>query len=371
MGKLASLLYVRFCTGKKPIAMVSMDNFSHNGDRLKESILTFAAEWEKRGLAEEGFSDYLSDASKVSFPWTMIDKITPGPDEAVERMLQDAGLEDAGRVMTARKSWIAPFVNAEEPQYLVIEDSFPNGRPPLEKGGILFTEKETVDKVEKMKVCTCLNPLHTALAVFGCLLSYDRISEEMKDPLLKEMVYRLGYEEGMPVVVHPDILDPEKFLAEVLEERIPNPFLPDTPQRIAMDTSQKIPIRFGETLKAYLADPAKDIHRLVVIPLVIAGWCRYLMAVDDAGKPFEPSSDPLYPVLKPHLDGIALGNAGDFRQALQPILSNRQIFAADLYDAGIADRVLEYFEEMTAGTGAVRRTLEKYIGTEDRKAGKP
>ena len=368
MGKLASLLHVRFCAGKKPIAMVSMDNFSHNGDRLKESILAFAQEWEKRGLAEEGFSDYLSDVSKVSFPWTMIDKITPGPDEAVEEMLLNAGLEDAGRILTARKSWIAPFVNAEEPQYLVIEDSFPNGRPPLEKGGILFTEKETVDKVEKMKVCTCLNPLHTALAVFGCLLSYDRISEEMKDPLLREMVYRLGYEEGMPVVVHPGILDPEKFLAEVLEERIPNPFLPDTPQRIAMDTSQKIPIRFGETLKAYLADPTKDINRLVVIPLVIAGWCRYLMAVDDAGHPFEPSPDPLYAVLKPHLNGISLGNAGDYRRALQPILSNRQIFAVDLYDAGIADRVLDYFEEMAAGTGAVRKILEKYIGTEDRKA---
>ena len=56
MGKLASLLHVRFCAGKKPIAMVSMDNFSHNGDRLKESILAFAQEWEKRGLAEEGLS---------------------------------------------------------------------------------------------------------------------------------------------------------------------------------------------------------------------------------------------------------------------------------------------------------------------------
>ncbi|MGN1414713.1 MAG: mannitol dehydrogenase family protein [Anaerovoracaceae bacterium] len=368
MGKLASLLYARFSAGKKPVAMVSMDNFSHNGDKLKESILTFASEWEKRGLAEEGFSDYLSDASKVSFPWTMIDKITPGPGEAVEEMLRNAGLEDAGRILTARKSWIAPFVNAEEPQYLVIEDSFPNGRPPLEKGGILLTEKETVDKVEKMKVCTCLNPLHTALAVFGCLLSYDRISEEMKDPLLKRMVYRLGYEEGMPVVVHPGILDPEKFLAEVLEERIPNPFLPDTPQRIAMDTSQKIPIRFGETLKAYMADETKDVNSLIVIPLVIAGWCRYLMAVDDAGKPFEPSPDPLYAVLKPHLNGIELGNAGDYGKALQPILSNRQIFAVDLYEAGIADRVLDYFGEMTTRPGAVRKTLEKYIGTEDRKA---
>ena len=63
----------------------------------------------------------------------------------------------------------------------MIEDDFPNGRPALEKAGFLFTDRETVEKAEKMKVCTCLNPLHTALAVFGCLLGYKKISEEMKD----------------------------------------------------------------------------------------------------------------------------------------------------------------------------------------------
>ena len=56
------------------------------------------------------------------------------------------------------------------------------------KGGIIFTDRETVDKVEKMKVCTCLNPLHTTLAIYGCLLGYTLISEEMKNPLLKKFV---------------------------------------------------------------------------------------------------------------------------------------------------------------------------------------
>ena len=361
MGKLTALCYVRFLAGKKPLALVSMDNFSHNGDRLKESVVTFAREWEARGLAEDGFSAYLNDPETVSFPWSMIDKITPGPSEMAERLLQDCGLEDAERMLTSRKSWIAPFVNAEEPQYLVIEDAFPGGRPPLEKGGILFTDRETVDKVERMKVCTCLNPLHTALAVFGCLLSYTRISDEMKDPLLKRMVYRLGYEEGLPVVTNPGILHPEDFLKEVLEERLPNPFLPDTPQRIAMDTSQKLPIRFGETMKAYLADETKDIQSLTVIPLVIAGWCRYLMAVDDEGAAFVPSSDPMYEALKPIFKDVRLGERSSFGSILRPILSNRQIFAVDLYEAGLADKVLGYFEEMIEGPGAVRKTLEKYI----------
>ena len=90
--------------------------------------------------------------------------------------------------MTSKNTYVAPFVNAEETEYLVIEDAFPNGRPKLEKGGLMFTDRETVDKVEKMKVCTCLNPLHTALAVFGCLLGYTKISDEMKDPQLVKLV---------------------------------------------------------------------------------------------------------------------------------------------------------------------------------------
>ena len=145
-------------------------------------------------------------------------------------------------MITSKNTYVAPFVNAEEVQYLVIEDAFPNGRPALEKGGLIFTERETVDKVEKMKVCTCLNPLHTALAVFGCLLDYQLISKEMQNPQLKRLVEIIGYDEGLPVVVNPGIIDPKTFIDEVLNVRVPNPFMPDTPQRIATDTSQKLAI---------------------------------------------------------------------------------------------------------------------------------
>ena len=58
-----------------------------------------------------------------------------------------------------------------------------------------MTDRETVNKTERMKVTTCLNPLHTALAVFGCLLDYELISEEMKNPVLKKLVERIGYIE--------------------------------------------------------------------------------------------------------------------------------------------------------------------------------
>lgn len=366
IGKVTSLLYTRYRAGKFPLALVSMDNCSHNGDKLRTAVETFADAWVKRGLAEKGFAEYLADRERISFPWSMIDKITPRPDETVWEILKKDGVEGMEPVITGKSTYAAPFVNAEECEYLVIEDWFPNGRPALERGGILFADRETVDKVEKMKVCTCLNPLHTALAVFGCLLGYTKISEEMKDEELCRLIKRIGYTEGLPVVENPGILDPEKFLDTVVTVRIPNPFLPDTPQRIAMDTSQKLAVRFGETIKKYETDQEKSTEHLIGIPLVFAGWLRYLMATDDNGVPFELSPDPLLETVCPYVEAIRHGQTEFNEQTIQkqigPLLKQKEIFGADLYETGMADRVCRYFTEMTKGNGAVRETLRKYLG---------
>ena len=371
MGKICALLYERYLHSATPIAMVSMDNCSHNGDKLKAAVLFYAEQWLAKGLVESGFLAYLKDESKVSFPWSMIDKITPRPDETVRKMLIKDGFEDTELIITGRNTYTAPFVNAEETEYLVIEDSFPNGRPPLEKGGILFTKREVVDQVEKMKVCTCLNPLHTALAIYGCLLGYELISEEMKDDELRTLITRMAYEEAMPVVVNPGIIKPEDFLNAVLTQRLPNPFMPDAPQRIATDTSQKLPIRYGETIKAYLAgafaseelrnsEQKPDVRDLTLIPLVLAGYARYLMGVNDAGNVFEPSSDPRLAELMEVMKDVKLGQENIPSEALQKIYRDKDIFAVDLYEAGLGTKIESMFMELIQGVGAIRNTLKKY-----------
>ncbi len=363
LGKICSLLYARYESEKLPIAMVSMDNCSHNGDKLKSAMLAFAEAWVKNGTADAGFLDYVSDPSRVSYPWSMIDKITPRPDPKVEAILAADGIADPMPVVTAKNTWVAPFVNAEECQYLVIEDAFPNGRPPLEDTGVIFTDKSTVDRVEKMKVCTCLNPLHTALAIFGCLLGYTLISEEMKNPALKKLVERIGYVEGMPVAADPGILDPGQFLSEVLTLRLPNPFMPDSPQRIATDTSQKLPIRFGETIKAYIASPKLSPTDLTAIPLVFAGWLRYLMGMDDSGNVFQPSADPMLEAVTPFVADLTFGRTCTLQQ-LSLLLSRADIFGVDLIEAGLADRVISYLNEMLTGPGAVAALLKRYTETD-------
>lgn len=360
MAVVTALLYERYMNGAAPLAVVSMDNCSHNGEKLQNAVTTMANEWLGRGLIEKGFIDYISDEKKISFPWSMIDKITPRPSTEIADALEADGIEAMQPVVTDKNTYIAPFVNAEGPQYLVIEDKFPNGRPELEKAGVYLTDRKTVNEVERMKVTTCLNPLHTALAVYGCVLGYKSIAAEMQDEDLTRLVNGIGPVEGMKVVCDPGILSPEEFVKEVIEQRLPNKFIPDTPQRIACDTSQKVGIRYGETIKSYVEKygSAKD---LKYVPIAIAGWLRYLLAVDDDGAAFELSPDPMLGEMQAALKGIKLGDTASIGDKLKPILSNANIFGSDLYKAGIGEKIEEIFAEEIAGPGAVRATLKKYI----------
>ncbi|MDY3031164.1 MAG: mannitol dehydrogenase family protein [Clostridia bacterium] len=358
MAVVCAMLYERYKAGKYPIAVVSMDNCSHNGEKLKGSVVETARVWKANGFVDDGFLEYITDESVVSFPWTMIDKITPRPADSVAEELKRAGVDDMEPIVTSKKTYIAPFVNAEGPQYLVVEDNFPNGRPPLEEAGVYMTDRETVNKVERMKVTTCLNPLHTALAVYGCLLGYTLIADEMRDAELKGLVEKIAFDEGMPVVTDPVILSPEKFVDEVLNVRMPNPFMPDAPQRIATDTSQKVGIRYGETIKAYVKKYGTA-EKLTYIPLAIAGWCRYLTGIDDNGEEFERSSDPMLGELDGLLGGLGIGDKCSDK--LRPILSNVNIFGINLYDAGIGEKIEGFFDELNSGKGAVRAVLKKYV----------
>ncbi len=350
MGKLTALLYERYKAGRLPVAVVSMDNCSHNGETLKKAVLSIAGAWAAKGEADAGFTAWLDDESAVSFPWTMIDKITPRPNEDIARQLKALGIEDMDILPRAKGAPVAPFVNCESSQYLVVEDRFPNGRPALEKAGVYMADRDTVNRTERMKVTTCLNPLHTAMAVLGCMLGYDRIYKEMQDGDIVALIKRIGYVEGMPVVTDPGIISPITFLNEVVEQRLPNPYIPDMPQRIACDTSQKVPVRFGETIKSYIASDRLSPGDLKAIPFAIAAWLRYLNGTDDNGQRITLSDDPRIPELQEKLkDGI------------DGILSDETIFRADLTKTVLRGRIEEYYGKMMAGPGSVRATLHQVV----------
>ena len=360
MGKVCALLYERFQAGKLPLTVQSMDNCSHNGDKVKAGVMAYAERWVKDGLVPQAFLDYLKDETKVTFPWSMIDKITPRPHEKVKELLAKDGFEDNDYIETEKHTFTAPFVNAEEVQYLVIEDNYTNGRPPLDLGGALYTTRETVDKVETMKVTTCLNPLHTAMSIYGCMLGYTLISAEMQDDDLRSFIQKIGYMEAMPVVTDPGVLNPYEFIGAVINKRLPNPFMPDAPQRIAMDTSQKLPIRFGETLKKYIAR-GLDKSNLVLIPLTLAGYARYLKGLKDDLTTFEPSPDPLLAELQAIVAPLEIGKPDQDWSPLKQLYTRKDVFGIDLYVAGFGEQIEGYVKELFAGPGAVRQTLHKYV----------
>lgn len=361
MRILTDMLYERYkcmiadCSNDYKITLVSMDNCSNNGDKLKNAVITVANYLVDVGVCEKGFVDYLNDESLITFPISMIDKITPRPSKDIADEL------NMPIVITKKNTYIAPFVNMEQAEYLVIEDNFAGKRLPLDKGGVYLTDKQTVKDIECMKVTTCLNPLHTALAIYGCLLGYTKIADEMLDTTLTSLINKMVYEESIKVVKDTSIISARDFVKEVIEERLPNPFIPDTPQRIACDTSKKVGIRFGETIKAYVKDSYLDVNDLTCIPLVIAGWFRYLCGVDDKLNPMELSFDPLIDSLQSKLEGIVVTKKETYNGQLRDILKDSSIFGIDLCEAGLADKIEEMFVDMIADNGSVRRVLEKYV----------
>ena len=87
----------------------------------------------------------------------------------------------------------------------------------------------------------------------------------------------------MPVVINPGVIDPVDFAKEVIEKGfLTHIYL--IPPEDCYRYITKLKIRFGNTIKAYADKPDLEPASLQYIPLAIAGWCRYLMGIDDSGN---------------------------------------------------------------------------------------
>ena len=84
------------------------------------------------------------------------------------------------------------------------------------------------------------------------------------------------------------------------------------------------------------------------------------MGIGDDGEAFELSPDPLMDQVRPYVENIKLGGKAD-RAALMPLLKNKKIFGSDLEEIGLADRVLDLFDSLIAGKGAVRATMKEVL----------
>ena len=123
--------------------------------------------------------------------------------------------------------------------------------------------------------------------------------------------------------------------------------------------SQKLAIRFGETIKAY-EERGLDKSNLVLIPLVLAGYARYLKGIDDNGQPFEISPDPLLAELQAIVNPLEVKEGEQDFSCLKALYSRADVFGVDLYAVGLGEKIEGMVKELYAGNGAVRKTLHKY-----------
>ncbi len=269
-GYLAEAMDRRRRSGGAPFTVLTCDNLSHNGDTARLAVLSFAA------LRDPALVPWIEE--NVSFPNSMVDRITPQTTDADRAMVRsEFGIDDAWPVVCE------PF------RQWIIEDNFCNGRPALEDVGVQFTSD--VYPYEMMKIFL-LNASHSAMGYLGALAGYGTIADIMADPLFRDYIAAFMDQEVTPLLAPVPGIDLSVYKKTLLE-RFANPTIRDQVSRICLDGSAKVPRFVLPSLREQVArgGPTK------LLILAVAGWFRYLRGTDDQGRAITVE-DPLAATLQ-------------------------------------------------------------------------
>jgi fructuronate reductase len=296
-GIIAEALRRRFEAGVDPFAVLSCDNLPNNGLTVRKIVSRFAR------LRDPELGDRIE--TDVVFPSTMVDRIVPATTAEVKAEVAEAlGMEDAWPVVTE------PFTQ------WVIESRFPGGRPQFEAaGGEMVGD---VAPFENMKL-RMLNGSHSTMAYLGYLAGHTYISEVIAAPEFKALVHTMMTDEIIPTLGM-DIARLDAYRDRLIR-RFANRSLRHQTYQIAMDGSQKLPQRLLGTIRGRL----RGNHGVDRLALGVAGWMRYVMGTDEAGKPIEVQ-DPLAARLR----AIADAAGGDAAALVRGYLGVSEIFGDDL-----------------------------------------
>ncbi len=294
-GVVVEALRRRRARGIPPFTVMSCDNVQSNGDMARRSFAAFA----HRKDADLG--DWI--AEHVAFPNAMVDRITPVTSESDKAQLAERfGIADAWPVVCE------PFTQ------WVVEDHFPQGRPPLEHVGVQMVADVVPYELMKLRL---LNAGHQGLGYFGVLAGYRFAHEAMADPLFPRFLLAYMNEEARPTLRPLPGVDLDAY-CRTLMERFGNPEVRDTLARLCAETSDRIPKFLLPVVRESLA--AGGPVRLSAA--IVASWARYAEGTDEAGQPIEVV-DPLKRTL---MEAAARNRANPLA-----FLENRAVFG-DLID---------------------------------------
>lgn len=275
LGFLVAALHVRLMSGRPPFTVLCCDNLPSNGKVLRRLMLEFAA------TRDPDIVPHLESA--VSFPSTMVDRITPASTaKTFADALASTGCEDRAAVETE------PF------SQWIIEDEFVAGRPDWEAGGALFVDD--VAPYEKMKL-RMLNGTHSMLAYSGFIAGHRYVRDVMRDADLARLVERHMREAARTLDPVPGV-DLGRYAAE-LGGRFVNPAIAHETWQIAMDGTQKLPQRLIEPAMVALTRA----FPLDAYAFAVAAWMRYALGVTEKGEAYA-LRDPREAEIRAALAGV-------------------------------------------------------------------
>lgn len=262
---LARALQRRRDAGLGGLTVQSCDNVMGNGDVARTATLGVC------GLVDPALEAWA--AANVSFPNSMVDRITPQTTDADRAFLADEyGLVDRWPVI------------AETFVQWVIEDDFAVGRPPYEDVGVLITDDVRPYETLKLRI---LNAGHSALTYLAALVGHTYIHEIMADPPLARYLRDFHDDEvtpSLPRVAGIDVTDYKRVVAE----RFANPEIRDQVARVCLDGTSKWPKFLIPTIESQL-DRRGPVR---LCALALAGWCQYLLGRTDTDEVIAISADP-------------------------------------------------------------------------------
>jgi fructuronate reductase len=295
VGWLAAALAARRSRGLAPFAVLSCDNLTDNGAKLKAAVADFVRAWDQPDLAR-----WIETA--VAFPSSMVDSITPASDPAFLAMVADRlGVDDACAVQRE------PFVQ------WVIEDQLGAAAQTFAAAGVQLTSDVKAFEAAKLRL---LNGAHSSLAYLGLLLGHRTVREAMADAGLAAFIEALMREELAPTLRPTEALDVPAYITALLA-RFRNPAIAHQLSQIAWDGSQKLPVR----LLGAAADALAGGGPVGRIAAGVAAWMRFVVARARAGTPLvDPLADEL----------AALGASCSDEAAadVERFLALRQVFPA-------------------------------------------
>lgn len=259
-------LYKRWQENGQPITLLSCDNMPNNGKILKQTILDFSNKIDKN------LASWIKN--NCSFPSSMVDRIVPAAtDQTIENIANMIGQQDLSTVAT------------EEFSQWVIEDTFANGRPTLEKIGVEFVKD--IEPFEKLKL-TMLNGSHSLIAYLGTYAGFKTVDEVIAKSEFYNFIKKYMLEVAAPLVDGlPENVSTLEYANKLLL-RFANPYLKHKTEQIAMDGSKKIPQRWLGTLEKLIENG----HNFDVIVIGLAGWILFNSGKNEIAESIE-ISDPL------------------------------------------------------------------------------